>query len=565
LFFPMLDALPQPIFSSLPSTLARPALVREEHSPYWRQLLAGNLFAPAAQAENPPPTIYGGVQIQLIDEGVDAQGRWYQTFRATIRPGGTLSDAAIAIYNDLDRTDDVFRAAQSQNPNLTNPAYVFVGQEIDITIDPATISVLQESKQAQDGAARQLVYYNRIVETIHRQSQDGILRTIDFPNDERTERFVFASSFQNEEELIEANPGARVVDYAYVQGEAFGDVVRKLFDVNSATAANELVRQTEWNPNNWPPTEQAQIRVVVDTLASYEDIRPNTLDFVPDDPAAQQEWRRLTSQREAAGIYPLRMEREGIVYHVLVGAGNTTAKQASRLLFNSEAAYLDIARAAGIQLPSNDPSKVPPEYDPLLIGSAFEIQVPFSQERFPVAGSQIAEDGSRITRLANGTMIYDYDQPEDKSGLLQVVYYPNGYKSVSVRPNEIMLLALDFVHFQFLNIASPDMPREQREQLSHDFQARMLWSWSRSVPRTAEDVAENLHMRVGGDKAVLEVLTYQRQEVPWYERLMFEMWFTYPFVVATIVVVIGTAILFAASMHARRIQTNRRRRYGRGG
>lgn len=566
------DAYLPPTYD-LPAQPARPALVREERSPYWTGLLAGNLFAPLPQATPQPAptqqagnqqeTVHPGVTVRLIDEGIDPQGKWYQTFRLTIRPGGTMSDAAFAIYGDINRSEEVFRAAQRQNPNLTDPTRLFVGQEIDITIDPATVAVFKEHRQPQDSPVRETVYYNRIVETVYREARDGVLRTIDFPADDRTDRFVF-SSFLQEEESIEAKPGARVIDYRYVAGQAFGDVVNNLFGVLSAKAANELVAQTQWDPNNWPPAEGAQARIVVDTRASYEDVKPAVTDFAPADPAALARWQELTRAREAAGIYPVRVEREGIVYHVLVGRSTVTAKQVSQLLFNNEDNFLQIATAAGISLPSEDTESLPAGYDPLLIGRSFEVQVPFVQEYFPVSENLPAEDGSTVTRLANGTVIYDYPVAEGESGLIRVVQYPNGYKSITSRPGDFTLLALDFIHFQFLNLASPDMPREEREQLSRDFQARMLWNWSRGIPRSASDVAEDLRMRVSEDDVLLEVVTYQRESVPLHERLMFELWFTYPIVVVVLVVVIGTVVLFAVSWQARKVQVNRRRRFGRG-
>ncbi|MHB9090222.1 MAG: hypothetical protein ACYC7H_02275 [Chloroflexota bacterium] len=273
-----------------------------------------------------PPDVLAGLKVQPIDDGVDANGRWYQTFRVTILRGGTISDAAIAIYNDITRSDDVFKEAQRQNPDLKNPAFVYVGQTIDITIDPSQISTYKETQQLVGGAGRKIIYYNGIVETYYNDAKLGVRRTLDFPAEKRTQQFIFDDSFQGKDEKVAGKPGTRLVDYQYVQGDSFGDVARKIFGVNSVKAANALLTQSGWDPNTWPPSGQGQARVVVDAQASYVDEKPVVLNYAPADAAARDLWDNVNAQRAAIGIYPARMDKNGIVYHVTVGGGGVTAK-----------------------------------------------------------------------------------------------------------------------------------------------------------------------------------------------------------------------------------------------
>lgn len=521
-------------------------------------LLAVLSLAPpvGAAAAPPDPSVYRGIKLELRDEGIGADGRWYQIFRATILPGGTISDVAMAVYNDILRSDEVFKAAQAANPNLKNPAFVFVGQTIDLTVDPTRVAVFKETRREQNGAVRKHYYYNGIVETYFGDAKSGVLRTIEFPADQRADTFYFFDDFEGVEETIAGKPGTRLVDYRYVRGDTFGDVVRKAFGVSSVKAANELIRQSGWDPNAWPPGGEGRTRLAVDAQASYLDEKPRLLDYSPADAAAREAWARLNGEREAAGIYPVRMEKDGIVYQVAVGLGTVTARQVSRLLYNDEDHALPLARAAGLLVPE-DPTKVPQGNDPLLVGRTFEVKVPFAEERFPLGERTPGEGGALVTRLANGTVIHEYDRGEKGSGLLRVIYYPSGYKSMLSRPGGLILLALDFVHFQMVNLANPELPREDRERLARDFQARMLWNWSHSVPRELRDVAEDLHLTVGEGGTTLEVLARQREEVPWQEALLYNLWFVYPLALAGGLVGISTVLLFVISWRSRRNQAKR--------
>ncbi len=517
-------------------------------------------FAAPAVAPT-PPEVLAGVKVELLDEGVDGGGRWFQTFRVTIRSGGTLSDAAMAIYNDIGRTEDVFRAAQAQNPYLTNPAYVHVGTQIDLTVDPTTVFVYKATQREQGGAVEKVVYYNGVVETHYGQPQAGILRTVDFPAEPRAQSFTFVDFFRGAEEKVTAKPGTRLVDYRYVGGDSFGDVVRKIFGRNSVRAANELLTQSGWDPNKWPPAGGGQTRVFVNTLDSYTDAQPALLDFAPAEPAAREAWQRLTAERAAVGIYPVRMEEEGIAYRVMVGDGTVTAKRVAKLLFNDEAKFLAVVQAAGLQAPGEGAAQ---GFDPLLVGRSFELQVPFVAERFPLVDRAAgAEAGGYVTRLANGTVIYEYDREPGQAGLLHLSHYPNGYKKVITRPSGLLLGVLDFLHFQLVNIANADLPREQRVLMTREFQARMVWTWSRSLPRDVRDEVTYMHLNVGENDTTLTVLTRRRAAVPWHEALLFDLWFTYPLVVAAVVVALGTVALFALSLQARRRQDRRRDRIGR--
>ena len=542
---------------------APPELRREESSPYWRSVLAApgalRFAAPSAAAAQQVPTAQPGVKVELVDEGVDQSGKWYQTFRVTILAGGTLSDATVAIYNDLGRTEEVFQAARRKTPTLTNPAYVHVGQQIDLAVDPASVFVYKETLKEQNGAVQKVVYYNRVVATYYNDPRLGIVRAVEFPADKRTQQFHYPDDFDGKEQVVSVPAGKRMVDYRYVAGDSFEDVVRKVFGMGSAKAGAELLQQSGWDPNKWPPASGAHARIFVDTSVSYEDSRPVTLAYKPSDPAARDLWQRLNAEREATGIFAVRMERTGIVYRVAVGSGALTAKRTAKMLFNDEAKYPLVLQAAGFPLPA-DPATIAPDYDPLLVGRMFDITVPFDDERFPYVSRQPSgEPGTLVTKLANGTVISETDRAAGQSGLLRVVYYPNGYKYIVARPSSWSLLLLDFLHFQVLNIADPNTPREQRELAAREFQARMLWTWSRSLPRAAADVPEILKITVVEKDVLLEVLARPGGDVPWQERLVYNLWFAYPIVLAVAVVALGTLILFLAAWRSQRAQDKRRR------
>ncbi len=523
-----------------------------------------NVAFAAPTAAPTPPEVLAGVKVELVGEGVDQSGRWFQTFRVTIRSGGTLSDAAMAIYNDVGRTEEVFQAARAQNPYLTNPAYVHVGTQIELTVDPTAVFVYKETQREQGGALEKIVYFNGVVETYYKQPRAGLLRTVDFPPEPRAQSFTFRDEFRGTPETVTAKPGTRLVDYRYVEGDSFGDVVRKIYGRNSVKAANELLTQSGWDPNKWPPADGGQTRIFVNSLDSYADAPPTPLDFAPADPAASQAWQRLTAERAALGIYPLRMAEEGIVYRVMVGDGTVTAKRVAKLLFNDEAKAPTVARAAGFPVPAEGGAG-PASDDPLLVGRSFELEVPFLDERFPlVERVPTGEPGGYLTRLANGTIIHEYDREPGQSGLLLLAEYPNGYKKIITRPSGLLLGVLDFLHFQLVNIANADLPREQRVLMTREFQARMVWTWSRSLPRDVHDEVAYLHLDVGKDDTTLAILTRRRGAVPWHEALLFDLWFTYPLVAAGVMVALGTVALFALSLQARRRQASRRDRIKRG-
>ncbi len=540
-----------------PAYLAPPALRYEDGSLYWQQVLSGTTasqFAPSPAAP-PPPDVLAGVKVELVDEGVDTAGKWYQTFRVTILRGGTISDAAVAIYNDIGRSDEVFRAAQHKTPTLTDATHVFVGQQIDLTVDPSTVFVYKETRKDPNGVRRD-IYYNRVVETYYSDPKLGIVRTVEFPVEKRTQEFRFTDSVEGKDQVVAAKLGTRLVDYQYVSGDKYGDIVAKVFGVRTAKAVAEFLRQTGWDPNQWPPAVGAKVRIFVDRQDSYADAKPPELSYRPSDPAAAALWQKTTVERSAVGIFPLRMATEGFVYQVQVGANSLTARQAAKLLFNDESHYLDVVAAAGLTVPA-DPSKSP-DYNPMLTGRIFQIQVPFAQEGFAYVNRQPGPQGALVTKLANGTVIDEYDRPAGQAGLLRVVYYPNDYKYMVERPSSWSILLLDFLHFQVLNLASPEIPREQQELNARDFEAKMIWTWSRNLPRSPSDTPDSLKLTVTSSDTLLDVLAHPRTNVPWQERLVYELWFAYPAALIAIVLGFGTLLLFLLAWRAQRVQKRRR-------
>ncbi|MBI3967703.1 MAG: hypothetical protein HY329_18855, partial [Chloroflexi bacterium] len=281
----------------------------------------------------------------------------------------------------------------------------------------------------------------------------------------------------------------------------------QLYGKGSVKAMQDFVAQTRWDANKWPPASGEKRRLIISTTTSYEDERPAPIELPAADPAAAAKLQDISRQRAAAGIYPVSRDGTGVKYRVLVASPDVSAKQISRLLYGSDARYLDIARNAGYEVENDRIKGFEADADPMLLGRSFEIAVDFAEERF-LNGEPRKDNEKKITTtvLLNGTVIQDFEQSK-KKGLQQVVYYPGGHKRIRHRPDDLILLGLDFVHFQIANIRNPGQEKWLRDRESDEFRANVLWTVLRDLPREKGEEARDLALKATDEGAVLEIIT----------------------------------------------------------
>src|SRR5690606_30723396 len=101
---------------------------------------------------------------------------WQQTVVLTIQSGGTLADASMLVYGDVNHVEEIFQAARQKNPGLASPAQVPVGQVIELQIDPATSFIQQAVHKTDDVLERQ--FTNGVREVRYLRPQNSVVREI---------------------------------------------------------------------------------------------------------------------------------------------------------------------------------------------------------------------------------------------------------------------------------------------------------------------------------------------------------------------------------------------------
>ena len=442
----------------------------------------------AAQSDTPLtfveyPTQQPPIKVAILKDGIDVHGHWVQTVRLTIQPGGTLADASDVVYGDVNHVDSLFAVAKGGNPHLYSPALMPVGQTIDLQIDPATTFVLQTVLQQPNALIQR--FTNGVVNTVYQKPNGVVQRMMTFPPQEPTDYFVF----QSNQGPVKVRPGGRLVDLAYLPGVSFADVVDQTFGIATFAAASDFSRQSGWEPTQWPPPNGQTKRIITGPISEYQPAPPARQPIPNPNPIGRARQMALAAARQKAGVYVVRVESFDTVYHVAISDPAVTASELSTLLYGSPDHRLDVARAAGFQVPSGAPGNAA-KFDPHIFGRSFDLAVNFEAETLP-AWRQIDPHGVESVGLVDGAQLTLY--PPATSGPIEIIRYPTGYRRILYRPSKISLtLAQGLGLFHVAGV--PNLPSAQASQLASDYAATVLWRWSPHLPREAGDVAESVQL-----------------------------------------------------------------------
>jgi hypothetical protein len=510
--------------------------------------------APGAQpvADDDPYSDFNAmpaVDVAVIQDGVDANGQWQQTVRLTIHAGGSLSDASLVMYGDAVHVDALFAAAQRKNPHLTSPAMIPAGQQIDVTIDPSTVFAVATVLRSANSVV--LRFTNGVVSTAYQRPEGSLQRVIAFPESKPTDLFIYPSATQP----VKVRPGGRIVDVVYAAGERYGDLVGQVCGITSFLAASDLTAQTGWDPARWPPPAGAAKRVVTKPLTAYQE-EPRAITPIPNPhPVGQARQRDQLQARHKVGIFPVRLESFGTVYHVALSDPKVTAGDVSTLLYGSPDHLLDVARAAGFSVPTVAAGHA--AFDPHLFGRAFDLTVDYVDEQF-VLWRRYAENGQLATGLVDGAVITAY--PAASSGPLQVVQYPTGYKRVVYRPPKLLSTAAQGLAL-FHAANAPSLSAAEANALARKFTAEMLWQWGPGVPRVSGDVADTLRLVDTPDGLLLVALVAPPAPRSIVSGIVDFLALRNPLVVTGAVVLVGCAVVLAIDLTRRTLQRVQRVRW----
>ena len=509
------------------------------------------LMAPIAPLNDeemivPPSEI--NIAVELIGEGFDDQGHWLQTLRVTIKSGGTLADASYVLYGDESYYEDLFEMARQKNPELKDPGSIRAGEQIEVVVDPTATYVVRES--SFDDVDEKMIYkfFNGGEMAVFSAKKSGVIRTIDFPNDSRAKMF----SFRIGAEILQIPPGSRLAEYSYRQGDAFAQVVKQIYGSSSAKALQDFIVKTGYTPDRWPPTDTGKKRIIFPTTVSYADERVQSLSRVSKVPPMNEKMKALMDTRATAGIFPLVNEDLGTVYQFQVTNPDTTAKDASRLLFGTEDRYLYIADQAGILPKVGEDGKIAEDFDPPLLGRSFELFVEYNEERF-LDGQPVRDDRAQrtVTRLVNGTYVEEYDRAaRDDSGVHRAVYYPTGYKKVFYQADELTYTLADFLFFVSHSGRTPEGPVAKEQQV--DYIGKLIWDWAPGVPREPGDIAEGFRMYDTGSGKLIEITVAPRPQTGILAWLAYNLWLGNPLVATLSIVLLATGVIVVATVLTRR-------------
>ncbi|MBI2940431.1 MAG: hypothetical protein HYY04_08330 [Chloroflexi bacterium] len=506
------------------------------------RLPVSTIARPAPEWPNQPLPI----RVSVVEDRLDDQGRWRQTVSLTILSGGTLAEASLVAYGDLDHVDEIFQAARRNNPSLPSPARVPAGQVIELTMDPA-VSYVQREVQKTDDVLRRS-FTNGVEEVRYLRPTSSIVRFVQFPSRAGVNEFTYPDAGGP----VNVVPGGRIVEFRYIPGEAYEDLVQKAIGFASFDAASDFTKQTSWDPTRWPPPPGEARRAVFRPTDSYAPRPQESIGPTNPDPAAQDRLRDLIAAREKAGIWAIRRESTGLVYRVAIGDPTVTARQVARLLYGAEDGYFQLAQRAGFPVSSGDPTA--DQFDPKLFGRAFEVLVEYTRENFVLDEADDAEHGRRIIRLLNGTRIERYENARrGRGGLQEIIVYPNGYTKLVYRPNELIGTLADAL--ALLQVGGPGEP-EMIEQARQSYAADIIWRLAPDLPRDTPGALERLELRPAyGGRVVEAILAPVPQRS--VDRLVTRATATNPCLSAVVMVVLGSLVVVVVGIAAARRQAAR--------
>lgn len=458
-------------------------------------VLADTPTTPPANLPLEYPTSMPAVKVAVAHDGLDANGHWTQVVELTIEPGGTLADASMVMYGDVNHVDQIFAAARQKNPSLTAPAMIPAGQVIDLSVDPSTTYVLTDVLTTPDTIVQR--FANGVVSTTYLHPKNSLKQAISFPNGKPTDLFVFPGSTAP----IKARPGGRIVDLVYRNGDSFGSLVDEAYGLTSFAAAQDLTKQSGWDPTHWPPSIGQEKLILVGPSDLYASA-PQAVAPIPNpDLAGRALQDRLTTDRTRIGVYPIRLESFGTVYHVAVNDPNVTASALSQLIYGAPAHRDDLARAAGFQVPSDNAGKTTGAFDPHLFGRSFDLTVDYVDENF-VVGQQ-TRNGATATELADGAIVTTYTATD--SGPLQAVAYPTGYKRIVYRPAKTYVTVAQALSLLY-TAQNSQLSADAATRESNQYVAEALWRVAPGIPKSSGDIADSLQLQDSPQGPILVAL-----------------------------------------------------------
>lgn len=499
-----------------------------------------------------------GIEFTLVQDGVDAGGSWFQTFRMLIKPGGTLADASELIYGNSEHIADLFAAIKKQRPDLRGPSQLPANIEAELTLDPRHAFVPRSVSADPTRGATVYTYYNGAKRIVYdpKQAKDhkGLSSIVELPADRPTKTFTILEDYVPRE----VPAGVRIAYYEFQSGDDLKKVVAEIYGTDSTRAIHHFLTQAQWDPNIWPPPpNDRQQRLILPSNASFGDEPFTPLDLVTGNPAAGDQLREQTAKRAHSGIYALFRQPYGTVYRIVANDFNLTARQVSTLLYGQDGEYLSIAAQAGFAT-LHDLMQNPPR-DLRLFGRTFDLVVDYEKEQFLSRPATVDErSGKRTILLLNGTIVEEWPLGPKQSGVLRQIALPSGYRKMLYRPHTVSALAAQILYSLTTLGRGSDSPQVRQED-EGGFVSRLIWHWGRSLPRQNGDLLDFGRLLVvptgEDDKTdqLLEVAIRPASHDGLYSLPFYRTWLDGPFVLGAGVVIVALFTLGVFGWVARRV------------
>ncbi|MCL4534777.1 MAG: hypothetical protein M1370_06405 [Bacteroidetes bacterium] len=416
-----------------------------------------------------------GVELVLAEEGKDLQGRWFQRFEVTIKPGGTLADASLVLYGDERRAPELLELVRKRQPNI-DAQHIPVGLKIGVTVDPSVAFVLKDSRREGDWEIN--TYYNGAVERRRANA-----RVVELPSDKPAQEFAVPGDTSDRP----VPAGARLLEYQYRADETFEQAVALIYGADTIKAMEHFISQTGVDVNNWPPPALDRLRIVVAPGLSFTD-DPIEEVAIPSPPSAQlppeveQMQRDQDEQRRKAGIYRAKVDSYGATYRMRILDAGVSSRYLATLLYNDPERWMDVVQAAGFKVQKDQPLD-----NIKLQGREFELFLEYDEEWFPLGEPVV--DGARGTRtiqLLDGTQV-----TTALKGANRVVILPSGFRKVIYQPIELSLALARVVAYV--------------QNSGEDGAARLLWDWDPGVQRQSGSVLQTANLVVQNKQVLLQV------------------------------------------------------------
>jgi hypothetical protein len=415
-----------------------------------------------------------GIQVEVVRDEVTAEG-WRQTVALTFRPGGTVAAAALVVYGDEGRSDDLFAVVQRQHPEVPRPDAIPAGLVVTLTIDPTRVFVRQQEERRPGVVTR--VYTNGVREHLFAPPQQGVVRRVTFPVSPTGAAFAFRA----EDQIVTVPSGGSLVDLVSQAGQSYPEAVQAVFGFARGPAALEFSRQTGWTVHTWPPPPGERRRLVLGPVEQYRQWPAVVAEPTATDPLLRERQRDLLLAQQQAGIIVQQRRGWETLYRVAAVDPAVTARQVSQLIYGTPDRALEIAQRAGFALPPAEVAR--DRFDPSLFGLVFDLAVDLAHEQF-IATREGLSEGERLT-LVNGTRIERYRRTR---GLVEMVRYPTGFARLVYRPGRVLSAGAHLLAFlRGVGVAARD-PAAARAAVA----AQVVWHWAPDLPHRPGEMVESL-------------------------------------------------------------------------